>query len=1143
MARGTKRKDLPEERLCVLRIRKNRETKEIWDGLQKLNSYHHPNLVNCVDSFETLRSYYSIYQVPRGQSLARALTDHRVFRRFTEADLAKITSQVLDAVILLHSRNLTHRHINFETVFMDSDSINPLESPILLQNHFPPNYVRADKIGMQFASPEFVRALDREREVLEEKPHYSRVCPEVGKPTDIWSIGALTHFLLRGYPLFYSCSSLDIFIEKLTSGDEIITHDVPMKRFISNEGGLIIVNALDFIHGCLSKDPGTRMTAQEARDHQWFKNASGTIDLVELWKIELFNAREVFQRAVRKVILLNRFLDAVRPGEGSSSTTEFINTDSLSKNVQTLPIYRMKLVLLGQGRAGKTSLLRSLRGVEFRETEKSTVYLETIEVAQVELNISESWTEVKEFVPQFKRSIRARPRWKSQFTEYDESDDSDDEGEERTVFATPKFEAPQPSSELEVLKSVVEDHVRRTADEDIQKIITEYDVISFSNQTSDTSTIMKVYDFAGQSRYSAFQQLFVTRQAIYVVAFRLNRMFPVELFTVNSEELDVVIGWLSNIHCRSPRMKIILVGTGCDENWRRNGLREFESLIKLLPNDVLQQLIPTQTTSTHFTHITSSKTGEGVDLLQGLINDAANVSIKLEGNKPIDWILFQDEVSNIIAKDVNVLSLPFSTLLKLGTKFRVVSDLELEMLLRYWHDIGVVLYYPENVLLKDSVFINPKGIINLIACLFPQIDEDGETFCVKSNDFKAIRDLEEKRIWRMSLLHSILLKNIRKDELQTFIELLKEFDLLCVSHDEEGPIGIIPSLLDETPICEEEIVSQELGAGYEQIDIALTFPKSFLPPGIFHQLAVRFASISPSLSQLYHRQALVYVKTSRGQKNTLLIREKLKLGVIHFSVFVASNNIRVDFAEIFFSISTTIDSVICNHWSRNLEYYLGLVCPGNQSDMTHLVSPERPEFKSSSPHRLICNHHSHKSKQRYMIDLEPLKRFWFEDNTLIASPSLRNGSGSIMLSYSWGKIDDTGKYPTQELVKRVKLGLEKHGFNVWMDIVDMGPGDMIDRMTTVISNCSAVVPCVTNDYHVKDTNANREFRFACSARKPIFGVMLTPDTNMFEKNYVFQTSNAKFYDVSRCGTDEDKWSFALEELAHDIRLDLDQRRT
>ncbi len=47
-----------------------------------------------------------------------------------------------------------------------------------------------------------------------------------------------------------------------------------------------------------------------------------------------------------------------------------------------LTVRRLKIVLLGQGRAGKTSLLRAFRGMEFREREESTVYISPVEVEQ-----------------------------------------------------------------------------------------------------------------------------------------------------------------------------------------------------------------------------------------------------------------------------------------------------------------------------------------------------------------------------------------------------------------------------------------------------------------------------------------------------------------------------------------------------------------------------------------------------------------------------------------------------------------------------------------------------------------------------------------------------------------------------------------
>ncbi|KAJ3125654.1 hypothetical protein HK098_008314 [Nowakowskiella sp. JEL0407] len=170
-------------------------------------------------------------------------------------------------------------------------------------------------------------------------------------------------------------------------------------------------------------------------------------------------------------------------------------------DLKTLPIRRLKLVILGQGRAGKTSLLRALRGVEFSESQDSTVYVEAMEVIQHEVEVSNTWKDVETPISQLIKSVRSKKSTQTPPT------------------ISRHHRKPEITAERHELNVLAEDHIRRTTDTDIGNIVIEREELLISNLEGDSTTTIKVFDFAGQRRYSAFQHLFVTRQAIYVVVF------------------------------------------------------------------------------------------------------------------------------------------------------------------------------------------------------------------------------------------------------------------------------------------------------------------------------------------------------------------------------------------------------------------------------------------------------------------------------------------------------------------------------------------------------------------------------------------------------------------------------------------------
>ncbi|KAJ3122468.1 hypothetical protein HK098_002806 [Nowakowskiella sp. JEL0407] len=808
----------------------------------------------------------------------------------------------------------------------------------------------------------------------------------------------------------------------------------------------------------------------------------------------------------------------------SSKLTEFtkvIRKDALLK-MRTLPIRRIKLVTLGQGRAGKTSLLRALRGVGFSVSQESTVYVEAMEVMQQEVTVSEKWEDVETSLSQLEISMRS-----TKFVPTPYKKASSRRNRKREV-----------TSQKKQLNIVAEEHARRITDDDIGKIIIEHEALQITNVEKDSTITIKVYDFAGQSRYSAFQHLFVTRQAVYVVAFRLKEMFPAGETIVDPEERSVVLGWLSAINARSPESRIFLVGTGYDEKWSDErwgyGIMKFENSI---PIAFLNQLIPTKNPRySRFTHITSAKTNEGVEDLRRLINESVLSTILQEAEKPIDWILFQDEIVKMINEKKDLLSVSFDFLRNLGEKFRITSAVELSELLKYWHEIGVILYYPDNPRLKETVFLNPQSIINAVALLFEMNDDP---FQIQTDRLKEVWELTKRKVWKMSLMLDVL-EEVVRDDLESFIEVLKEFDLICIlsenSLDMEESLAILPFLLNNTSILTHDLLSRK--PGFENIDFGMSFPKTYLPPGLFHQLAVRFASSSKYHPTLFQRNALVFVEEA-----LLIIREKMECGLIHFSLFVRTAQVRSDFANAWSFICNTIDDVFYGHWSKDSEYNLSLICD-NQNEEIHVI-PKLPSFKSV-PAPIVCDHACHLSTHvAHWVCIEPLKRYWFQNITSStdfyhsAEHIVHSDEGRemIMLSYSWGKVNEQGEYHTQELVKRIKIGLEQRGFRVWMDTTDMRR-DMTNKMTTVITNCLAVIACVTNDYHINNTNANDEFRFAYNNKKLIFGAKMTPETNMKIGAYGLRMGDSLYYDFAGCGEDEIQWNRKLDELVDHLKSEL-----
>ncbi|XP_030843690.1 uncharacterized protein LOC105447546 [Strongylocentrotus purpuratus] len=85
----------------------------------------------------------------------------------------------------------------------------------------------------------------------------------------------------------------------------------------------------------------------------------------------------------------------------------------------------------------------------------------------------------------------------------------------------------------------------------------------------------------------------------------------------------------------------------------------------------------------------------------------------------------------------------------------------------------------------------------------------------------------------------------------------------------------------------------------------------------------------------------------------------------------------------------------------------------------------------------------------------------------------------IMVSYQWD---------IQKRMLKVKKYLEKHGYNVWMD-VDQMQGNILDTMAEAVQNASVVLVCATQKYS-ESQNCRTEAQYAYKQKKDIVPLML-----------------------------------------------------
>lgn len=560
--------------------------------------------------------------------------------------------------------------------------------------------------------------------------------------------------------------------------------------------------------------------------------------------------------------------------------------DAVKRDLRA-PYGRSKLMVVGEGRAGKTSTIKSLMRSGFNPEEESTrgANVQTITVENWEEDDSavDLSTHVANVVD-LKRKIGSENKGDIKDKQSDDEPLHKDnpmpqKGKKKTESEPTRTNKGHP---ITTQGNKNDDHNEKvrplpTIGKEEMKILGE--AMLRRKKDDDTGIRLTIWDYGGQEVFYALHHLFLTDYGVYMLAFNMKALLDSK---TRVSTIEYIQFWLNSKKLHADHAPIILVGTHLDECPTKK-----EEVNEILEEEVdllnVEGLVTDESGLSYFP--VDNRGGSGVDRLRKLINMTIESADFVKKKVPVSWLRCLDL---FMKKDQSCL---YTT--EIGEEVRTKCGLSLKSfyeMLKFFHRRGMLTYFDHPSSLSNIIVVKPQWLIEGMTLLI--YDRRHHTPpAIANNAYKAdLRKFKKKGMLTHDLIWSIwgAKKAYSDTRVKSFLKgVMENMLLLCLYKDEEQEdVYRVPSLI--------HVGASNTEYSYEGphflIDFSgeyltkkeLTGLVCYLPFGLFERLVCLCISHSTKYPEsMEPKMRLNYAKLSFGVKMTFeLVQEKTAIKVI-----------------------------------------------------------------------------------------------------------------------------------------------------------------------------------------------------------------------------------------------------------------------